>query len=287
MEYFASSSHSVSSQRILYTPSEFARTSLLYLQETGSLHALAAHTSHREHLASYLFFSVTSGSGELNYNGKTYALHSGDCVFIDCRKPYSHATSADLWTLQWCHFYGHTMPDIYKKYQERGGQPVFHPKEMEELVEVMTDLYSAAGSDSYVRDMKINEILNRLLWILMKNSWHSEQGRAAHARKRMSMEKVKSYLDENYKEHITLELLSQKFYINKYYLTKIFKETYGVTIISYLETRRITQAKNLLRFTDMTVDEISAAIGMNDANYLARRFRKIEGMSPGEYRKKW
>lgn len=71
------------------------------------------------------------------------------------------------------------------------------------------------------------------------------------------------------------------------YLTKIFKETYGVTIISYLETRRITQAKNLLRFTDMTVDEISAAIGMNDANYLARRFRKIEGMSPGEYRKKW
>lgn len=138
-----------------------------------------------------------------------------------------------------------------------------------------------------MRDMKINEILNRLLWILMKNSWHPEQGRAAHARKRMSMEKVKSYLDENYKEHITLELLSQKFYINKYYLTKIFKETYGVTIISYLETRRITQAKNLLRFTDMTVDEISAAIGMNDANYLARRFRKIEGMSPGEYRKKW
>ncbi|MFR6132798.1 MAG: helix-turn-helix domain-containing protein [Fusicatenibacter saccharivorans] len=35
----------------------------------------------------------------------------------------------------------------------------------------------------------------------------------------------------------------------------------------------------------MTVDEISTAIGLNDANYLARRFRKIEGMSPGEYRK--
>ena len=49
---------------------------------------------------------------------------------------------------------------------------------------------------------------------------------------------------------------------------------------------RITQAKNLLRFTDLTVDEISTAIGLNDANYLARRFRKIEGMSPGEYRKK-
>lgn len=111
---FSSSSPSVSSQRILYTPSGFARTTLLYLQETGSLHALSAHTSHREHLASYLVFLVTSGSGELKFNGKTYQLQAGDCVFIDCRKPYSHATSTDLWTLQWCHFYGHTMPEVYK-----------------------------------------------------------------------------------------------------------------------------------------------------------------------------
>ena len=155
MDYFSSSSPSVSSQRILYTPSGFARTTLLYLQETGSLHALSAHTSHREHLASYLVFLVTSGSGELKFNGKSYQLKAGDCVFIDCRKPYSHATSTDLWTLQWCHFYGHIMPDVYQKYQERGGQPVFHPKEISELVQVMTELYAAAGSDSYVRDMNI------------------------------------------------------------------------------------------------------------------------------------
>lgn len=57
--------------------------------------------------------------------------------------------------------------------------------------------------------------------------------------------------------------------------------------LQYIEEKRITQAKNLLRFTDLTVDEISTAIGLNDANYLARRFRKVEGMSPGEYRKKW
>ena len=285
MDYFSSSSPSVSSQRILYTPSGFARTTLLYLQETGSLHAISAHTSHREHLASYLVFLVTSGSGELEFNGKSYPLRAGDCVFIDCRKPYSHATSTDLWTLQWCHFYGHIMPDIYKKDQERGGMPVFHPKEISELVQVMTELYATAGSDSYVRDMKINEILNRLIYVLMDNSWHPEH--TTHSRKRIDLEGIKHYLDEHYKEHITLELLSQKFFINKYYLTKIFKETYGVTIISYIEEKRITQAKNLLRFTDLTVDEISTAIGLNDANYLARRFRKIEGMSPGEYRKKW
>ena len=75
--------------------------------------------------------------------------------------------------------------------------------------------------------------------------------------------------------------------INKFYLSKIFKETYGTTVNNYLISKRITRAKQLLRFTDMTVDEIGVAVGMGDANYFSRMFRKVEGISPREYRKQW
>ena len=81
--------------------------------------------------------------------------------------------------------------------------------------------------------------------------------------------------------------MSERFFINKFYLTKIFKETYGTTINSYLISKRITGAKQLLRFTDKTVDEIGNAVGMEDANYFSRMFRKVEGISPSEYRKQW
>lgn len=86
---------------------------------------------------------------------------------------------------------------------------------------------------------------------------------------------------------IVLDDLSERFFINKFYLTKIFKETYGTTINSYLISKRITGAKQLLRFTDKTVDEIGNAVGMEDANYFSRMFRKVEGISPSEYRKQW
>lgn len=86
---------------------------------------------------------------------------------------------------------------------------------------------------------------------------------------------------------IVLDHLSERFFINKFYLTKIFKETYGTTINSYLISKRITGAKQLLRFTDKTVDEIGNAVGMEDANYFSRMFRKVEGISPSEYRKQW
>ena len=114
----------VHSRRVIYTPSPFARSNLIHLQEVGSLQARQPHTSTRKGLASYLFFWVESGSGELEYEGAWHELHAGDCVFLDCQRPYQHRTGDDLWQLHWVHFYGPNMAAIYKKYQERGGQPV-------------------------------------------------------------------------------------------------------------------------------------------------------------------
>lgn len=129
-ELFNPQSSSVSSSRIIYTPSTFARTSLLHLQEVGSLQAVHPHVSQREDLVSFLCFIVLSGEGELSYEEQTYQLSEGDCVFIDCRKAYSHSTSDNLWSLQWCHFYAPSLPAVYAKYKERGGRPVFHPDDL-------------------------------------------------------------------------------------------------------------------------------------------------------------
>ena len=319
-ELFNPQSSSVTSSRILYTPSTFARTSLLHLQEAGSLQAIHPHTSTRTNLTSFLCFVVLSGNGTLTYEGTTYELSAGDCVFIDCRKAYSHSTGynagsnntnvnntsgnninrsacesytgnphtnlpTSLWSLQWCHFYAPSLPAIYEKYKERGGSPVFHPDSLTSFTTILTDLYSLASSSDYIRDMRINESLSALLTLLMEQSWHPESKTVS--RKRLELVEIKNYLDEHYTERIVLDDLAERYYINKYYLTKIFKETYGSTINGYIIAKRITRAKQLLRFTDMTVDEIGNAVGMGDANYFSRTFRKVEGISPSEYRNQW
>lgn len=284
-ELFNPQSSSVTSSRILYTPSPFARTSLLHLQEVGSLQAIHPHTSTRTNLTSFLCFVVLSGNGILTYERTTYELSAGDCVFIDCRKAYSHSTSDNLWSLQWCHFYAPSLPAVYEKYKERGGRPVFHPDDLTPFRLLLTDLYNLASSSDYIRDMRINEKLGTLLTLLMEQSWHPES--VTVSRKRMELVEIKNYLDEHYTDKISLDDLAERFFINKFYLSKIFKETYGTTVNNYLISKRITRAKQLLRFTDMTVEEIGVAIGMGDANYFSRMFRKVEGSSPSEYRKQW
>lgn len=110
------------------------------------------------------------------------------------------------------------------------------------------------------------------LTLLMEQSWHPESVRVS--RKRMELSSIKAFLDENYTEKIVLDDLAEKFFINKFYMSKIFKETYGVTINNYMIERRITRAKQLLRFTDKTIDEIGVMVGMDSANYFSRVFRK-------------
>lgn len=71
--------------------STFARSSLIYLQEVGTLKATYPHKSERSGLTSCLFFTVLNGDGGLVI-WESYELTTGDCAFIDCRKPYSHIT---------------------------------------------------------------------------------------------------------------------------------------------------------------------------------------------------
>ena len=276
----------VHSRRIIYTPSPFARASLVHLQEVGQLQARSPHASTRQGLASYLFFIVESGSGTLEYEGATRALHAGDCAFLDCRRPYRHYTGDDLWQLRWVHFYGPNMGAIYKKYQERGGQPSFHAEDAAAYTQLLESLYALADSDNYVRDMQICEKLMALLTQLMQESWHPDTARTTAA-KRQNLQEIKDYLDTHYTEKITLDALAEKFYINKFYLTRVFKEQFGQTVTGYLMQLRITQAKRLLRFTDKNIEAVAQECGLNDANYFSRLFKKVEGTTPGEYRRQW
>lgn len=276
----------VKSDRILYTPSVFARTNLIHLQEIGSLAAQKPHTSKREHLCSYLCFIVCKGSGILEYENTSHKLTAGDCVFLDCQKPYSHRTSEHLWNLKWVHFYGSNMSGIYQKYTERGGTPCFHAKNFAAFDKNLSQIYEAASSDAYIRDMKICEKLTELLTLLMEESWNPKFHAHSSPGKR-SLSAVKEYLDLHYAEKISLDDLSELFYLNKFYLTRIFKDQFGMPIHSYLLSVRITHAKQLLRFSDLSMEEISHECGMNDANYFSRAFKKIERMTPGEYRRSW
>ena len=96
---------------------------------------------------------------------------------------------------------------------------------------------------------------------------------------------VRQYIDQHYKENITLDLLAEQASINKYYLAHAFKREYGVSPINYLIACRIREGKRLLAETDHSLSQIAAVLGFSSSSYFSQRFRSAEGISPTEYRK--
>lgn len=81
--------------------------------------------------------------------------------------------------------------------------------------------------------------------------------------------------------------LSTLFYIDKFYLCEQFKEQYGVSVMDYLISVRITEAKKLLRFSDKTIETVAEEVGINGAAYFSRLFKQVEGVSLSDFRKMW
>jgi len=96
---------------------------------------------------------------------------------------------------------------------------------------------------------------------------------------------VKEYLDIHYADPITLDFLSDIFFINSSYLSTLFKEKTGMKYVDYLNGLRIDAAKTLLQTTDRRAAAISRLVGYDNEKYFYRVFKKFTDLTPEQYRK--
>lgn len=96
---------------------------------------------------------------------------------------------------------------------------------------------------------------------------------------------IVTFMNSNYKNNISLDLISNKFYISKYYFVRLFKEIIGMTFVEYLNVIRLKEAENLLFKTDLSISMISDRVGFCDSSYFCKVFKKYYKYSPSEYRK--
>lgn len=97
--------------------------------------------------------------------------------------------------------------------------------------------------------------------------------------------KVKRYIETNYHDKITLDSLASNCNLTKYYLSHKFTEFYRKSPIAYLTEVRITAAKDLLKTTNLSIEEIASGTGFSSSSYFSQTFQKFCHMSPQQYRK--
>ncbi|WP_319559593.1 response regulator [Marispirochaeta sp.] len=142
-------------------------------------------------------------------------------------------------------------------------KPVFEEDMNRTLLEVMSRLEDEGGVDSIEKDL-IGPGYNSLPSFVKR---------------------AVRYISLNYEHHISLRDTASFASISSAHLSAVFKSVCGYSFIEYLHRYRLKVAKKLMETSDISLEEVAERVGMYDAAYFSKLFKRIEHITPGQYRK--
>ncbi len=124
-----------------------------------------------------------------------------------------------------------------------------------------------------------------LLFICLQRDYGISCRQVTKEKANKDCEMIRDYIDNHYRENITLDLLAEVSNMNKYYLVHSFTNNYGCSPISYLNEKKIEESKHLLETTRHSIADIAKMIGFSSQSYFSQSFKKHTYMTPNEYRR--
>jgi len=98
---------------------------------------------------------------------------------------------------------------------------------------------------------------------------------------------VVQHLDKRYGETIRLDQLAAEFFVDKFYLSHLFKRQTGFSIMEYVQHRRVIEAQKKLIETHDSMIDIYLDCGFSNAQHFHRMFKRLSGTTPSQYRRQY
>ena len=231
------------------------------------------------HTCAELFF-VIGGVGSLQMQQETLPALAGDLIFVNAGVPHTERSqAADPMEYVVLGIEG------LETHGGPGGYGVIHGFSQQRHVAACLDMLVAEASGGLPAGPNLCQQLLRVLLLLLVRQRQSvllPAARAPKASRECAL--VRRYIDDHFKENITLDQLATAAHLNKFYLSHAFQREYGVSPIRYLTARRIQESRFLLAETDHSLSHIAQILGFSSPSYFSQCFRRVEGVSPKEYR---
>lgn len=135
--------------------------------------------------------------------------------------------------------------------------------------------------------LKINSLLYELLYILLSN-FLIKKDVTVELKSRKHLERLKvitEFIDENYKDNISLDEIASRYQISKEYLSTIFKKHIGITVGTYLKDIRLKSAYRDLVNTDYSINQLAFDNGFPNIKSFINSFKECYGKTPYKYKK--
>lgn len=160
----------------------------------------------------------------------------------------------------------------------------FNEKTQEIITNLLNEIFTISKTRSALNMLYVHYKFMEFLCSIHKysrnNLYEPETSNTASSK----IYSIASYIHNHYGEELSLDILAKKFYVSTYYLSRLFKEVTGFTLINYIQMTRVRNAQQLLLFTNIKITEIAEKCGFTSFSQFNRVFNKFCNMSPRNYK---
>lgn len=264
------------------------------------MHASQSSTGFKPHYHSFAEFTfVISGTGYKTVNGQSHDMKPGaTCLYLPHHVHESQRDPNDPPIVYCCMFDMQLLTNssleeqcldmiyqvgsAYPSYVYLEGE--FYDRMKMLLHELYTEYSHPAGALG--RETMIRCKLTEAILLFLKNLGTSTEknGHNTLPERDSIFWSILQFIHIHYKEAITRETVAQHFHMSSPHISRLFKEHTGQNFLQYVHQLRIRAATHLLTTTDMSVSQITFAVGFESFRTFARVFRELQGQTPSDYR---
>ncbi|MBZ4644560.1 MAG: transcriptional regulator, AraC family [Clostridia bacterium] len=223
------------------------------------------------------------GEGELVLEGKTYTVKEQQGMFLYPNEPHQYYAVKKPWEVDWITF-GGSQVESFVRTMGIHQSGVYSVVNGGSILSKMRKALSTVQSDNTLKGLECSAIVYDLLIDLFKFISKNHDDSVQHQYSRL--QPVFEYVENNYYKVITLNDLAAAINVTPQYLCFLFKKIMNMRPFEYINNVRINKSKDLLMGKpELEIGDISRLVGYDDVSYFCAVFKKIEGVSPGNFKK--
>jgi AraC-like DNA-binding protein len=222
-----------------------------------------------------------------------YNAKKGDLVLINTydihRTVYSDCSENDRIVLYFNDNFIRNIKKLEKNYDflskiQSSNILRLNPKQQIIIENILIKMLKEYNSNGEEKELYLKILLSELLMRINRYNRENRYIDKINPMQEKIMEVV-TYINNNYSKKQSISFLAKRFSISESYLSHLFKDVTGFTVINYINTVRIKEAQRLLINTNKTITEIANQVGFNTITHFGRVFKKSINTSPSKYRK--
>lgn len=253
------------------------------------------HSTSHFHPFTEIFF-ITHGNGIMEIDSMDVAVKEGDLIIINPNCPHTEKSSYNrMEQLEYIVFAINNLALANKSLPKLNGDdsnPTYYKimnlnNNKSVILYYLNTLVHEVEEKQVNYELACKSILTLFIIYISRNTESTLLIADNPEKLNIECVKIKNYIDSHYSENITLDILSNLSYVNKFHLVHLFTKQMGISPINYLINKRIEESKNLLTTTNYSIRDISTIVGFSNSSYFSQMFKKFTGDSPRTYKNKY